>query len=200
MVWLPAIVLWVGLVTCTEISRSHFSNLMYSKSFLLLFRKCLAFPEVPYHSYYPLRVSDSEGKLQLHLTPTVLQRMWFVPLTVEYRPYVDLTLQGLRICLSFFGSKLDLLCWSTYAELSDCCLPRSSFSSGDGPSGDSVILTSQVTARQIIAFCVWVAALKKPKWTQTMRRKKPPPPASCSSSQGRHQHPHGSSQPTPHFV
>lgn len=47
-----------------------------------------------------------------------------MPLTVEYRPYIGLALQGLKICFSLFGSELDLLCWSIYAVLSDCCFPH----------------------------------------------------------------------------
>jgi len=54
-----------------------------------------------------------------------------VPLSVEgHRLYIDLTLQDLGISLSLSWPEL-CIC----AELSDCCLACSSFSSGDGPSG-----------------------------------------------------------------
>lgn len=68
--------------------------------------------------------------------------MCFVPLTVEYRPYIDLALQGLKICLTCLGLNwicfLEHLCCSQWLllppfqlQLWGCSLGTVSYSPSD---------------------------------------------------------------------
>lgn len=165
---------------------------MYSIRLPLTFPEVLSFPEAPYHGYHPLCVRFTK-KIMIHNTycppmnviwafKSRIQALYWLG-TARFQDWSQLVWVWSGLAL------LEHTCWAQWLLLLPFHLQL-----WGCPSGDSVTVAPQVTPRQITDFCVWVAALKKPKWTQTVRRKKALPAASRSSSQRSHQHPHGLSQ------